>query len=111
MNTHGRPGKNVPCDLHMEHLNRDCKTAIAGLGANITDKAVQRVGRCLGEMVNVTDNYDREHGICPDSGRHSSAKDLEKLVDQLVHTSNVMNIFLKGSTHRSEIPRKIQCKH
>ena len=58
VNTHGRPGKNIPCDLHMEHLNRDCKTAIAGLGANITDKAVQRVGRCVGEMVNVTDNYD-----------------------------------------------------
>ena len=22
VNVHGRPGKNVPCDLHMEHLNR-----------------------------------------------------------------------------------------
>lgn len=23
VNTSGRPGKNIPCDLHMEHLNRD----------------------------------------------------------------------------------------
>ena len=22
INTHGKPGHNVPCDLHMEHLNR-----------------------------------------------------------------------------------------
>lgn len=28
------PGKNIPCDLHMEHLNRDLKTAIRHLGAN-----------------------------------------------------------------------------
>ena len=33
VNVYGRPGKNVPCDLHMEHLNRECKASISGLGA------------------------------------------------------------------------------
>ena len=28
------PGKNIPCDLHMEHLNHDLKTAIPHRGAN-----------------------------------------------------------------------------
>ena len=35
---HGRPGKNVSMDLHMEHLNRECKASMAGLGANITEQ-------------------------------------------------------------------------
>lgn len=31
INMHGLPGRNVSCDLHMEHLNREVKTAIKGL--------------------------------------------------------------------------------
>ena len=36
VNVHGLPGCNIPADLHMEHLNRVCKEAIKGLGANKT---------------------------------------------------------------------------
>lgn len=45
INTHGRHGKNISCDLHMEHLNRSYKSAIVGLGANVTDKAVLCIGK------------------------------------------------------------------
>lgn len=51
VNVHGKPGKNIPMDLHMEHLNRHCKTMIKGLGANVTEHAISRVGKCLGEIV------------------------------------------------------------
>ena len=30
VNMHGQQGRNVACDLHMEHLNRVCKEAIKG---------------------------------------------------------------------------------
>ena len=43
VNTHGRPGKNIPGDLHLEDLNRECKNALSGLGSNITDKSAKRV--------------------------------------------------------------------
>ena len=33
------------CDLHMEHLNRACKFAIASLGANSTPQAITRIGK------------------------------------------------------------------
>ena len=48
INTHGKPGKNIPCDLHMEHLNHEAKNAFIGLGSNITDQSVKRIGQCLG---------------------------------------------------------------
>ena len=44
---HGYLRKNIACDLHMEHLNKECKCFIAGLGANITDSSVTRVGKAL----------------------------------------------------------------
>jgi len=46
-NMHGTPGKNIPMDLYMEHLNRIAKEAIKGLGANKTPKAIQRIGMAL----------------------------------------------------------------
>ena len=40
----GCSGKNIAADLHMEHLNRQAKDF---LGSNITNEAVQRIGRSL----------------------------------------------------------------
>ena len=44
VNVHGRPGRNIPVDLHMEHLNRLANDAIKNLGSNKTVGAVARVG-------------------------------------------------------------------
>ena len=92
INTHGKPGKNIPCDLHMEHLNREAKNAFIGLGSNITDQSVKRIGQCLGVTVSILDNFDRVNNVPRQSGHHSkrSAKaDLEKIVQQLSETSQV----------------------
>ena len=51
INTHGRPGQNIPCDLHLEHLNQALKTAICILGARVIPHAVERAGKCIGEVV------------------------------------------------------------
>lgn len=32
INVHGHLGKNTACDLHMEHLNRECKGSNGSLG-------------------------------------------------------------------------------
>ncbi len=48
VNFYGLPGKNVSCNLHMEHLNRLVKTAVLGLGANKTEKAISRASKAIG---------------------------------------------------------------
>ena len=53
INTHGCNGKNIAADLHMEHLNRKAKDFLSGLGLNITDEAVQRIGRSLRQTMKV----------------------------------------------------------
>ena len=50
INTHGMQGRNIACDLHMEHLNRLCKEAVQGLGANKTPDAIVRIGKCIGKV-------------------------------------------------------------
>ena len=100
MNTHGRRGKNIPCDLHMEHLNRMCKSSISGLGSNVTDRSIQRIGECLSEVAKVVQAYDEENSIKPISGKHrqrSDKKDCMRILDKL----NSAQVFIStpGRSH------------
>ena len=58
INTHGLPHKNIAGDLHMEHLNRLCKEAIKGLGANKTPSAIKRIGDAIGPLHTILENFD-----------------------------------------------------
>ena len=66
-------GRNISCDLHMEHLNRELKTAISGLGANITKSSVSRSAKCLRTILEVCDNFDSANNVTKPSGKHSRA--------------------------------------
>ena len=87
VNVHGLPGHNISCDLHMEHLNRLIKTAIEGLGANKSKKAITRAGKAVGSLRSVLDSFDREIDVPTPSGKHSEEsrqKDLNKICEQLL---------------------------
>ena len=92
INTHGPPGQNIPCDLHLEHLNRALKTAICRLGANVIPHAVERAGKCIGEVVTLLHHFDHISGVKPISSSHSTARieqDLTKIVEELAYKSKV----------------------
>lgn len=101
VNVHGRIGKNVSCDLHMEHLNKEAKQCIAGLGSNITDGAVTRVGKSIGLTVPILKRFDKVNEIKEVSSRHSKRsckKDMEILLKELMHKSKVFQKF-PGRAH------------
>ena len=47
VNPSGTVAGNIPCDLHMEHLNRTAKDAL-GQHSHLNPKSVSRVGKCIG---------------------------------------------------------------
>ena len=87
INTHGKKGKNISMDLHMEHLNRLCKTAINGLGSNkAAKKAITRVGKTVGVLDGLLENFDRENSVMSTSDRHTTRsikQDLDIALQQL----------------------------
>ena len=102
VNVHGRSSKNVSCDLHMEHLNRLCKNLISGLGANITEQSIERVGKCIGSVQTILLQFDAVNKIKEESGRHTSHStdiDMKNLLKQLQQSS----VFAckPGRAHRS----------
>lgn len=70
INVHGVKGKNIPCDLHMEHLNRVCKNAVYGLQANKTPDAIVRIGKSLGPLMDILQEFDDLVDVKAPSGAH-----------------------------------------
>ena len=92
INTHGRPGHNIECDLHMEHLNRLCKTAIKSMGANKTEKAIVRASKAIGKTSAIVENFDEVTQVSTSSQKHSTSnisKDRDTILQVLNSKPNI----------------------
>ena len=68
----------------MEHLNCECKQAISGLGANITDALIQHIGKCIGRLCSTISQYNTDNCVKPESSHHtyhSTEIDLKNIVE------------------------------
>ena len=87
MNVHGRPGKNIPGDLHMEHLNRLAKEAIKNLGASKTEKGSIRIGKAIGTIGPVLQQFDNQSAVSSPFEAHrraSTDKDRNMIINKLM---------------------------
>ncbi len=69
-----------------EHLNRLCKTAIEGLGANKSKRARLRIGRTVGMLEALLNNFDNDNDVTNISQAHTARnikKDLNIVVKEL----------------------------
>ena len=60
VNTTGLPGGNVPCDLHMEHMNRRLKNIIHSMGANVRPSAIVKAGKALGPVNHLCQVFEEQ---------------------------------------------------
>ena len=101
INTHGILGRNIPCDQHMEHLNRVAKDAIKNLGANKTENGFVRVGKAIGTIVPLIQKFDELHSVASISGVHKHQmplQDLARLVKELNSTNVLENLQKRHHT-------------
>ena len=60
INTKGRIETNIPCDLHLEHLNRWHQTVLRSMGANVSLDAIVRAAKVLRAVHNVCLRFEEE---------------------------------------------------
>ena len=91
VNTNGRTGCNIPCDLHMEHLNRRLKEMIKNLGSNIQPNTIKRAGESLDLIHHICSVFKEETKmIKKDTNSHktpSFVKDLNQILNVLEEAS------------------------
>ena len=99
INTHGRPGCNIPADLHMEHLNRKLKGILRNLGPNNSSNTIQRAAKTVGVVSKVCLQFEKEVNTSKDSDNHQRKPDkndfnliLETLQEREVFTNKPVRI-------------------
>ena len=75
VNTHGGRGRNIPCDLFNEHVNRLFKDAVQKMGANFTEKATTRVARSISQLQKLSDDFDVQTGVSQPTIAHTTKDD------------------------------------
>jgi len=110
VNTIGRQGKNVSCDLHLEHLNRTLKGLITDIGSNVSgkntqsiypNKAINRAACSIGVLHDICKEFEQSNSLKQDSDKHSRlsfVKDTNQIVD-VPDTERVFEIQDKRKHH------------
>ena len=99
VNSSGLQGRKISLDLHQEHLNRTCKVAICGLQANKKEEAIDRVGKALGTLSPILENFDEENSIPAISGIHHIPK-FDKDLKTIVQSLRRAKVFSKLANNR-----------
>ena len=96
VNTKGRGGCNISCDLHLEHLNRRLKGMISHLHSNIHNSAIDRAAKSLGKVYDLCKQFEEQSDLVPESDRHnkpSSSKDI-RLIQELIKEQQLFQEIL-----------------
>lgn len=80
INTKGRVGCNMLCDLYMEHLNHRLKGVIHHMGSNVQPPSLVRAAKAIGIVEMETQESHTVHR----HSKPSSLKDVTMIVDQLI---------------------------
>ena len=102
VNTRGGAGRNIPCDLYNEHIVRLIKDVISSMGANLTEKALQRAARSVSTLHSVCKQFDSESSVPVTTAAHSTRADKNNTqrVVKAVLDNDLLNIK-PGRSHRN----------
>ena len=76
VNTKGGLGRNIPCDLFNEHINKQIKCIIQNMGPNLTEASLQRAIRCIAPLEDISKQFDKESGVPITTSAHSTMSDV-----------------------------------
>ena len=100
VNTSGKEGKNVPCDLAMEHLNRRLKTVLSNAGADINPPSILRAAKSIGVVSSVCQEFEDSVHAHRERDRHSDVDDARdfQAVLEIVQENKVV-LYQKERQH------------
>ena len=77
VNWTGGKSRNIDDDTAIEICNCITKNMVREMGANKTEKAVERATKAAVGVRDIISNYDKVSAITPDSGKHTTRKSTE----------------------------------
>lgn len=109
VNTKGFPGCNMPCDLHMEHLNRTIKNMVRGMGGNISSEAVVKAGKTVGTVKHVCSVFEEQTIKTKQTSESHSYPSLDKDVKRMVNVLKEEKVFIASSERQHPAFSTMNC--
>ena len=96
VNSKGRKGCNISCDLHIEHLNRRLKTVMKGMHCDV--KAIDYAAKAIGIIHRICEDLEEETSYAEGDKheRETFFKECRLMVNELME----QNIFMEHSERR-----------
>ena len=94
-------------------MNRVCKDSLCELHLNKTGHAIMSVGKCIGTLTKILDQYDNCLGIISTSGYHNaplSTKDRNLIVEELTMSRVFEPVPQQYHTHFPKLISKLNLK-
>lgn len=100
VNSKGGIGRNIPCDLYNEHINKQVKYIIQNMGSNLTETSLQRAARSVSTLHGICEAYDSQSGVPYGTSSHCTKPDTDD-VNKVVATVMKNNILhpMPGRKH------------
>ena len=109
VNTKGVRGRNIPLDLHQEHLSKLCKDCVKGLGSNKTKESIIRCSKGLGVLQEMLDNFDDHSSVSTPSGAHHppSYQQNVRLIEEELQQSKIFDVVPKRKHQHFSKPKNL----
>ena len=75
LNIRGGIGRNIPCDLFNEHMNKLIKNIIKNMGPNLTEYSLQKAARSVSPLHSICEKFDKESSVPCITTAHSTTPD------------------------------------
>lgn len=105
VNTHGGLGRNIPCNLYNEHINKLFKEIITNMGANLTDESMQRAARAVTTLQQTRSNVDKQTGVPVNTSAHSTCPDDPDVLRVVSVVCKEELVEVKQGCHHSKFDR------
>jgi len=100
INIHGLPGKNIPMDLHLEHLNNFLKEQLKTLRSNLNEKNAKRVAEAMNNIRHLVMTTEKNLDI-KKSTSGKQKRDYTETVKKLVKEMKNQNPFVQDQAYKS----------
>ena len=100
VNTHGGLGRNIPCDLHKEHVNKLIKQNIRNQGPNLTEQSLQRAVRSSAALDELSKHFEAASNVPAVTTAHSTRSDAGD-VEKVASIALCHNILVKQARNRT----------
>lgn len=104
VNIRGGLGKNIPCDLFNEHINKLLKHIITNMGPNLTETALQRAARSVTALDAISESFDTHSGVPHRSSSHCTRPDTDDVKKVVATVMKHRLLTPQGSRNHRSFP-------